>query len=115
AGHHDVEKALHLADERAPGPDHRAPVTVSRSPILPRQRLLGLAVLNQARCMLPHLRPAGLLEICRDAAAAPFAVASLIRDVLMTSATIAFSAVEEHDVLAAAHKLHVGMGAGFRA
>jgi len=65
--------------------------------------------------MLPHLRPAGLLEVCRHAAPAPLAVASLIRDVLVTSATIACSAVEEHDVFAITHKLHVGMGAWFRA
>jgi hypothetical protein len=77
--------------------------------------LLGLAVLNCARSISSHQRPASLLEVRRDVTAAPVAVASLIHHMLVDSATITTSAVEEHDVLALAHEFHVGIGAGFRA
>src|SRR4030095_1475773 len=54
-----------------------------------------------------HQRPAGFLEVRRDVAAAPLAVAPLRRRPLIDSATIHLPPVEDHVVLARADKFHV--------
>jgi hypothetical protein len=59
-------------------------------------------------------RPAGFLEVGHHVAAAPLSMASLRRRLLMDSATISFSAVEDHIVLALADQFHVSIGAWFR-
>jgi hypothetical protein len=43
----------------------------------------------------------------------PYFAALIMRRLNPTLATLPFPAVEEHDVLAFAHKFHVGIGAWF--